>query len=235
MKPAALLKHLPGLLLCLSVLVGASPASAAPQDPAAIRVAVEGFLRSQTAGQPGKLSISVSTPAASASRPACQQLEPWLPRGQQLRGALSVGVRCAAGANWSLFVAAEVKFNGDWVVLSRPVSAGQSLTEEDLTLSSGELSAQPEDVILDPSHALGHRMRQALPAGATLRAANLRREAAVQAGQTVRLTTRGNGFSVSNEGRAMNNAERGQNVRVRLANGRIVSGIAQETGVVEVP
>ncbi|MDQ8023749.1 MAG: flagellar basal body P-ring formation chaperone FlgA [Moraxellaceae bacterium] len=205
------------------------------QDPAIIRMAVERFLREQTAALPGEISISVTTPAANASRPPCQQLEPWLQRGQKPWGQLAVGVRCAEGANWSLFVPAEVRVTGHWVILSRPVSAGQRLVDADLTTTQGELSAQPGDAVLDPANAVGQRMRQAMPAGSTLRAANLRREAAVQAGQTVRVTTRGSGFSVSNEGRAMNNAERGQNVRVRLSNGRIISGIAQEQGVVEVP
>ena len=50
----------------------------------------------------------------------------------------------------------------------------------------------------------------------------------------VRVVTNGAGFSVSNEGKALNSAAAGQVVKVRLASGRVISGIARPDGVVEV-
>lgn len=56
----------------------------------------------------------------------------------------------------------------------------------------------------------------------------------VQQGQSVKLLLAGAGFTVSNEGRALNNATQGQVVQVRTASGQLVSGVARSGGVVEV-
>ncbi|WP_034946337.1 flagellar basal body P-ring formation chaperone FlgA, partial [Erwinia oleae] len=46
----------------------------------------------------------------------------------------------------------------------------------------------------------------------------------VKAGQNVVVTASGEGFNISSEGRAMNNATATQPVRVRMNSGQIVSG-----------
>ena len=56
----------------------------------------------------------------------------------------------------------------------------------------------------------------------------------VQQGQSVMLTSIGNGFSVTAEGKALNNANEGQVVQVKSESGTVVSGIARSGGKVEV-
>jgi flagella basal body P-ring formation protein FlgA len=55
----------------------------------------------------------------------------------------------------------------------------------------------------------------------------------VRQGQTVKTVSRGAGFSVSSEGRALHNAQEGQIVQVRTPSGQTVSGIARSGGIVE--
>jgi flagella basal body P-ring formation protein FlgA len=50
----------------------------------------------------------------------------------------------------------------------------------------------------------------------------------------VRITAKGPGFSVSSEGKALNNATEGQVVQVRTSSGQTVSGIARPSGIVEI-
>ena len=71
-------------------------------------------------------------------------------------------------------------------------------------------------------------------AGQALRGDLLVAPWAVQQGQTVRTVARGPGFSVSSEGRALNNAADGQLVQVRTPSGQTVSGVARANGVVEI-
>ena len=59
----------------------------------------------------------------------------------------------------------------------------------------------------------------------------------VTAGQlydAVRVVAAGDGFAISAEGSAMNNASPGQQVRVKTANGQIISGIVKDGSTVEI-
>jgi flagella basal body P-ring formation protein FlgA len=89
-------------------------------------------------------------------------------------------------------------------------------------------------VLLDPAHAIGKQPAMSLAAGQPLRREMLRAPAVVVQGQTVRLVTRGPGFQVSAEGRALANAQEGQLVQVRASSGSTVSGLARTGGIVEV-
>ena len=61
-----------------------------------------------------------------------------------------------------------------------------------------------------------------------------RMKTALQQGQTVRTVTKGPGFSVSSEAKALANAVDGQVVQVKATNGQTLSGVARTGGVVEV-
>jgi flagella basal body P-ring formation protein FlgA len=56
----------------------------------------------------------------------------------------------------------------------------------------------------------------------------------IRQGQSVKVISRGNGFEVTNEGRAMSNAAEGQLAQVRMAGGQVVSGIARPGGAIEI-
>jgi flagella basal body P-ring formation protein FlgA len=62
----------------------------------------------------------------------------------------------------------------------------------------------------------------------------LRAQAAVMQNQNVKLVSSGRGFSVTADGRALNNAAEGQLVQVRIASGSVVSGTARAGAIVEV-
>jgi flagella basal body P-ring formation protein FlgA len=145
-----------------------------------------------------------------------------------------VEVRCTNGTNATLFVSARVKVEGSYVKMARPVSGGQSLTAADMQLEQGDLTAYPEDLVVNPGDAIGQVAKQALSSGQALRATYLKREVGIQAGQTVKIVANGGGFSVTNRGRALNSAARGALVRVKLDNGQIVSGILGAGDVVDV-
>jgi flagella basal body P-ring formation protein FlgA len=63
-------------------------------------------------------------------------------------------------------------------------------------------------------------------------AESLSRPPAINAGQRVRIVARGAGFSVTQEGNALNTAAVGEPVRAKLRSGRIVHGVAQDDGSV---
>ena len=89
-------------------------------------------------------------------------------------------------------------------------------------------------VLTAAAEAVGRSSVAALPAGAVLRPDMLRAPHAVLQGQEVRLIFHGQGFQVGSAGRSLSDAAVGQPARVRTASGKVVTGIVQGPGVVEV-
>jgi flagella basal body P-ring formation protein FlgA len=204
------------------------------QDPAAIQHAVEQYLRAQTAGLPGAVSITVGAVLPRTVLAPCPALEAFQQPGARNWGATMVGVRCNGPAPWTLYVAAQVRVTGTYVVTARPIQQGKPLDASDLTVQQGELTQLPVSVLTDLQHALGKAPTTNLLPGEPLRQEMLKAPLAVQQGQTVKIQSGGTGFKVSAEGLALNNAQEGQLAQVRTASGQTVSGIARGMGLVEV-
>ena len=204
------------------------------QSTTNLQRSVEQFLTQQTQDLPGKPAIEIGKVSDSNRAAQCKTWQAFLPAGERAWGRVTVGVRCLEGTTLSLFVTANVKVEGKYVVMMRAVSGGQVLTASDVELTDGELTALPPDIVTQIGDVVGQTTRQGLSPKQPLRAVYLKSAIAVQAGQTVKVISRGPSFAVANVGKALNNAELGQLVRVRLDNKQIVSGIARETGVIEV-
>ncbi|KAF7599637.1 MAG: flagella basal body P-ring formation protein FlgA [Candidatus Dactylopiibacterium carminicum] len=219
------------ILCCLPLLLHTAMASA---DDAFAEVA-RAFLERQTNEYPGTVTIQLSPTPELARGTPCRRWQASLPPGVRAWGRFSLSMRCTTGATRSLYLAVEVRVAGDYLVTARPVSNGQVLGNEDLTTAHGELTELPGNAIFSMQEAIGRHTALALPAGRALQGNHLRPLTLIRAGDTVFLRTSGQGFSVSNEGRALNAAGPGQTVRVRLSSGRIITAIASEPGVAEVP
>lgn len=216
-----------------------------PQNHAQIRDTVAAFVQQQTAGLPGKTTFQIDEIDRRIILPKCTELEAFLPAGSQLIGKTSVGVRCAPSprkeeANgrsdrtngWRIFVPVQIRLNLNLLTSAHQLSPGHTLQERDLASQSTETS-QPGG-FTDPKQVLGKVLRYGIAAGQVLREDMLRQPYSVTQGQIVQLAVQGNGFSIRNEGVALNNASVGQTVQVRVGPGRVVSGVARVGGVVEI-
>ncbi len=220
--------------LLLATSVAAQQTSMTKQDPVAIRAVVEYFLRTQSAGLPGQVSITTSSLDPRSNLAACAAPEPFLPAGSRVWGRTTVGVRCSAPASWTVYISATVNVMAEYLTAAAPLAQGQLISARDLAKVKGDLTLLPAGILTDPSQAIGRTLSLSLPAGSPLRQDALRAQIAVQQGQTVRLVSSGTGFSISSEARALNNASAGQVVQARTAAGQVVSGVAQAGGIVEV-
>jgi flagella basal body P-ring formation protein FlgA len=210
------------VFLCLPCAVHA----ATRQDPAALQAQAERFLKSQTSGLPGKVSIQVEAPRSIL--PACAVLDAFQPVGSRSTGKVAVGVRCLAPTAWTVYLSAQVRVIGAYVVTVLPLPANHVLSAADFTLREGDLGSLPADVVTGTDDLLGYRTVSGLAAGAPLRTALLRAPLAVQQGQVTRVVLNGPGFSVQSEGQALANANRGDRVRIKTRSGQVISGIAQD-------
>lgn len=203
-----------------------------PAEP--VRAAARDLLLKESAGLPGRVVIEVGEFDARNQLPPCARLEAFLPPGTRAWGQVNIGVRCTSPVEWSAYVPGRVAVMGDYLVTRRPIRAGQVIAPADLERVDGDLATLADSTLTDMTQAVGHHARFSIAAGSVLRGDMLRLPQAVRQGQNVKVVGAGEGFTVANEGRALNAAAAGEAVRVRLGNGQVVSGTAQADGSVEV-
>ncbi|MBA3903443.1 MAG: flagellar basal body P-ring formation protein FlgA [Rhodocyclaceae bacterium] len=209
-------------------------ASFARQEPAEVKRVVEDFLRVQTKGLPGQASFSVGSVDPNNNLAPCPALEAFLPAGARPWGRTNVGVRCQVEGGWSIYVPVQVKVSGEYFVTARPLARGQIIAAADLAKRTGDLAELPAGIVTEAAQAVGQTVTISVQSGQVLRSDILRAQLAVQQNQSVKVVSKGKGFQVATEGRALNNASDGQVVQVRTASGQTVSGIARPGGIVEV-
>src|SRR3569832_227139 len=169
------------------------------------------------------LVLPAVAPAADPQDPAAFQAT-----GSRSMGKTTIGVRCLAPSRWTVYLAAQIRVMGSYVVTREPLPANHILSADDLTLREGDLGSLPADVVTNADDLKGYRTVSGVAAGAPLRNALLRPPLAVQQGQSTRLVMNGPGFSIQSEGQALANANRGDRVRVKTPSGEVVSGVAQD-------
>jgi flagella basal body P-ring formation protein FlgA len=228
------MKTLITLLACLFSLPASAQINAPRQDPGAIRSTIDRFLQAQSAGSPGEVTITVGQLDARMNLPACPAPQAFLPAGSRVWGKTSVGVRCLAPSPWTVYVTAQVKVIAEYVATAAPLAQGQVVGPNDVMRMKGDLTVLPAGVLTDTAQAIGRTMGMSIGMGSPLRVDSLRIEQVVQQGQAVRLVSSGPGFSVTTEGRALNNAAEGQIAQARTAGGQVISGVARAGGYVDV-
>jgi len=225
--------------LCLLGLVLVSQSHAAEsafvkQNPVLIQQKVEEYLRIQSQGAPGKVVVTVGAVDSQLQLERCVALEATLPSGSRAWGKTTVAVRCTTPSQWTIYVQANVSIFADYLVASVPLAQGKTISLGDITFINGDLTTLPAGIFTDVAPVLGQVLSSSLSAGSVLRQDMLRSPLAIKQGQSVRLMTNGNGFSVSTLGYALGNASIGQMVQAKTASGKVVSGIVKGNGEIEV-
>ncbi len=206
----------------------------ARQNLIAVKTKITEFLETQTIGYPGKVSVYTGAIDPNLKLVQCPDVQVFLPTGSRAWGKTSVGVRCNAPSVWTIYVQARVSVLAQYLVAAAPLAQGQVVTNQDLLFESGDLTQLPAGVFTDQAQAIGRTVNISMNAGTVLRQEMLKISPVVQQGQTVKLTSNGDGFSVTAEGQAMSKANEGQIVQVKVASGQIVTGIARNGGLIEV-
>jgi flagella basal body P-ring formation protein FlgA len=144
-------------------------------------------------------------------------------------------VSCAGPMAWKLFVPVRVTRLESVLVLTRPVAAGQALSDDMLrveTRNTGNLSAGS---LSAPTQASGQVAARALMAGTVLAQTDLRPPRLVRRGDLVTLVARRSGLEVRSQGRALGDAGISEQVNVEnLGSRRQIRGRVNPQGEVEV-
>ena len=206
----------------------------AQQDPAPVTKTIDNWLKTQTRGLPGQVSWEIGALDPGNQLAPCTAFDISRPAGARPWGRTNVVVRCLGDTGWRVYVPVHIRVKANYLISARPIAQGRIVVAEDLAAELGDLSELPGNILTESGLAVGMTAASSIPAGRPLRADMLKAQTVVRQGQTVKVVSRGPGFAVANEGRALNNASEGQVVQVRLGSGQVVSGTASAGGTVEV-
>lgn len=194
----------------------------------------DALAQAQAGGLPLRMEVSVGTLDSRLRLAPCARVEPYLPAGARLWGRTRLGLRCVDGpTRWNVFLPITVKAFGPAWVLAGNVGTGAVLSEQDAIEAEVDWAAEPAAIVANPKDWVGQTATRPLSAGQALRQNMVRAPDLFKAGSAVRVVVQGPGYAVTSSGQAMSAGAQGQNVRVRMANGRIIGGIVLEDGTIE--
>ncbi len=222
--------------LALAALVGAGlfccqAARAQPQTAAADGIRL--YLERAATGLPGRVEVVLGRLDERLQLAPCARVEPFLPANSRLWGKTQIGLRCAEGASWSVYLPVDIRVFAPALVAARTIGFGNVVGQDDTRLDEVEVSREPGAPLADLQSLEGKTAARVIAAGQILRAEHFRTPPAIGAGDTVRLILNGAGFSITASGRALSAAAEGQSVRVQTDSGRVVQGVARSGRLVE--
>lgn len=215
----------------------ASAAGGAPSlDGEAIRTYIAQRLQPESgkSGPIQRMEIKLGTLDSRVQLAACARMEPYAPGGARPWGRTVIGVRCVAGANWNILIPVTVSIWGTALVATTPMAAGTPVEVTHFRAQVVEWSSESTAPVFNAADLVGRTLTRALQVDQTLRSDMLRPTPVLFSGDTVTVRISGSGFSISAQGQALSTAGEGQNVRVRTAQGRMLSGVARADKRVEV-
>ena len=221
------------LMACLPALPQAH-GGGLRQDFRTLRAAAAAWLEAEAVkGYPDTLArVEIGMVDERLNLPACPEPRFFLPSGVDPWGNGSLGARCEAPKPWSLYIRFASRLRGPALIATHPLPARYVPVAGDLELRLLDYDQDPD--MYPRELPPGAQLLRPLAPGQALVLTGLRQPDAIRAGQKVRLTVAGSGFTVTQEGVALGNASQGQPVRVKTASGRIVQGVATRDGQVSI-
>jgi len=221
---------------------GAAEPAPAPPTPGALlmpqlRQLVERQLQEIGFSLPVGARIEIFLPAGLVLPQKCLlPVVEVVPNRRPPGSAIPYVVRCAPtsagliGASTTINVRVAVIQQA--VVAARTLSANVPIAMADLALADADISTIGTDAVLATADVAGRVLSRSFPTGAVLLRSTLRNPVAIRTGDSVRLEVVGNGFTVSSESVALQNAATGDMIRVKNSEGQTVSGRLDSRGVV---
>lgn len=245
MRPALWLRRLSGLG---AIVMASVPLMASGQVPAGNQSQVAAIAQESQAwldqtvaaarppgAAPLRMVVQVGALDSRLTLAPCAQVEPYLPPGTRLWGKTRVGLRCIDGASrWNVFLPVHVQAFGQTWVMRSDVASGTVLSMDDAVLTEVDWAQESNSVLADPELWVGQTATRQLRTGQTLRQGMVKPSQVFQAGSMVRIIAQGPGFSVTSDGQALSAGVIGEMARVRIDNGRVLSGVVLDMRTVKV-
>lgn len=200
------------------------------QDSAAVYARAQTWLN-DAIGQidskalPLRMEVTVGELDRKLRLAPCQEVEPYLPPGTRLWGKTRLGLRCLRGeVKWNVFLPITVKAFGPAWAIKGGVAQGSLLSGADAMQVEADWAELNSPVVANLPDWVGQTAARALGTGQVIRQDMVRATQVFQAGEQVRVVANGGGFEIATSGFAVSSGVVGQSARVRMDNGRVLTG-----------
>lgn len=154
-------------------------------------------------------------------------------RNQPVIGKVTVGMRCQAPEPWTIYLRGRVTSSITIPVLTQAVNRSERIGHDDVALKSLQIDSDLRGVIRDPNHMVGKVAVRNLIAGQPLRQSDVKAPKLISRGQSVTITSKAGGLTVTMKGKALGNARAGDRVWVQnLSSKKRVEGEVTPEGAV---
>lgn len=189
------------------------------------QVWVDAMLAGSASHSPLRMEVHVGELDKRLRLAPCDRVEQYIPVGSRLWGKTRLGLRCVQGSTkWNVFLPVTVKAFGPAWVIRGTVAQGAVLTEADAMSAEVDWAETVSPIVAKMSDWVGQTATRTLSTGQTLRQDVLKIMPAFLAGAQVRVLAQGVGFEIATSAQAVTLGVVGQSVRVRMDNGRVMTG-----------
>ncbi|WP_390253333.1 flagellar basal body P-ring formation chaperone FlgA [Brenneria goodwinii] len=176
-------------------------------------------------------TIDVKLKTAKDNIVDCPNPQFTLPPRKKPGGNVNIKMTCGAAR---YYLAAEIQITGHYIVAAKSIPVNHKITEADIKWREGRIDKLFVSPITQTEQIVGSISQRAIGAGQTINERMLRHPWAVSTGQMVSVTITGEGFSITNQGKVMNNAAINGKTRIRMDSGQIIEGVVIGEGAVTV-
>jgi len=222
----------------LALVIGVQPAAATKRHPIEdITAAAEEFLSTYSFESEFPVEYTINRLSNRLALAYCEDpVQVDFSHNAKQFGKTHLTAACPSGKRWKINIGVDLNVYHNTVTMKHALNRGVVVGEKDLLLKKLERSKIYTDFYSQKSDIVGLVTTMPLRAGQIVSSRVVNVANLVTKGQTVILVARAGGINISTKGKALNSAQRGGNVRVQNKDsGRVVEGIAVDTGKVEIP
>ena len=148
-------------------------------------------------------------------------------------GRVTVGIRCQTPEPWTIYLRGRVTASAAIPVLQHPLNRSELISDDDVVIKNIQIESDLRGIITERGQLVGKVAVRNLIAGQPLRQSDLKAPKLVSRGQSVTITSKVGGLTVTMKGKALGNARAGDRLWVEntSSNKRVEGEVTPEGDV----
>ncbi len=148
-------------------------------------------------------------------------------------GRVTVGMRCQSPESWTIYLRGHVTASAAIPVLQSPANRSELISDGDVVIRNIQIESDLRGIIIERDQLVGKVAVRDLIAGQPLRQSDVKAPQIISRGQSVTITSKAGGLSVTMKGKALGNARAGDRIWVQnQSSKKRVEGEVTPTGEV---